>query len=563
MPTQQTLPQEPIETPITPQPPPERQHYIDALRVIAVWLLIIVHAVLIFAPVRAFQVTNPDSSELLGIFTYNFLNQWQMPLFMLLAGSSAWYALRKRSRRQFIEERFFRIMVPYIIGLFTLAAPMMYIGRLHRGQYDGSFFTFLPTFFTTGTQPQGGNFTHENLWFLLYLFLISVITLPLLIYLRGEKGRALIARVAAYADNRLLFLFVFPLPLLALQWLLRPLFPWDTRTLVNDFGYFFLNLSVFIYGYVLVSHAAFGQAVSRHWRVAGVLALLSWGGLQYAGYVTSEQIRFMNLPVFLLHETIYYLCTWMFLVALLGLGRQFLNRGSRLLTHLGGISYPYYMVHQLVVIGLGYYIVRLDVSIAVKFTLIVALSTVLTYVLAVAVTKTELTRFMFGLRMERPLQPALKWSVAAVALVVGPALMLSVFVASGDNPQTEGFPRLGEGVEPPAALIEAVAGQNFALSRNAANWQQARLDIENGQLTLSICYEDDDQREITAELAQGDVENVAGVGFWLDKSRLLIYDEHDGNRYVWELNFADDRLVVVRWNAATMTGRGYVTGVPG
>jgi hypothetical protein len=39
------------------QPAVERQHYIDALRVISVWLLIIVHAVPIFAPVRAFQIT--------------------------------------------------------------------------------------------------------------------------------------------------------------------------------------------------------------------------------------------------------------------------------------------------------------------------------------------------------------------------------------------------------------------------------------------------------------------------------------------------------------------------
>lgn len=545
------------------QPSVERQHYIDALRVISVWLLIIVHAVLIFAPVRAFQITNPDSSQLLGVFVYNFINQWQMPLFMLLAGSSAWYALRRRSQTQFIHERFFRILVPYVIGLFTLAAPMMYFGRLHRHQYDGSFLSFLPTFFTTGPQPQGGNFTHENLWFLLYLFLISIITLPALMYLRGEKGRALIARIAGRANNPLLFLFVFPLPLLALQWLLRPFFPWDTRTLVNDLGYFAFNLSIFMYGYVLVSHPAFSQAVSRHWRIAAVLALIGWVGLEYAKYATSEQIRFMNLPVFLLFETVYYLTTWAFLVAILGLGRQFLNRGSQLLTHLSGISYPYYMIHQLVIIVIGYYIVRMDASIAVKFLLIVAVSSILTYVLAVAVNQTELTRFMFGLRMNRPLRPALSWGVAGVVIVAGPALMFSVFIASSDNPQTEGFPQVTQSVSPPADLIDSISGQSFTLNRNSEDWENVILVFDESQVHFSIQHKEDGPHEVSADVVYGDVPSAAGTGFWGDESRLFIFDEVDADRYVWELNFQPQQLVVVRWNAATMMGRGYATGVQG
>src|SRR5512146_2721079 len=47
------------------------------------------------------------------------LNVWLMPLFMLLAGASAWYALEKRSNRQYLRERLLHLGLPLLVLMPT------------------------------------------------------------------------------------------------------------------------------------------------------------------------------------------------------------------------------------------------------------------------------------------------------------------------------------------------------------------------------------------------------------------------------------------------------------
>ncbi|MFC2099683.1 acyltransferase family protein [Candidatus Bipolaricaulota bacterium] len=44
----------------------------------------------------------------------DFFVQWMMPLFFVLSGASIYFALQKRSGRQFIVERLLRLMLPLV-----------------------------------------------------------------------------------------------------------------------------------------------------------------------------------------------------------------------------------------------------------------------------------------------------------------------------------------------------------------------------------------------------------------------------------------------------------------
>lgn len=120
----------------------ERQYYIDALRVLAVLLLILFHSSRVFDLGEDWNVYNEQTSRIATLFQHLF-HPWHMQLFILLAGAGTWFALRKRSGRQYTAERFLRIFLPLLFGMFLIQAPLqLYIYRLQRHQFDGNFLQF-------------------------------------------------------------------------------------------------------------------------------------------------------------------------------------------------------------------------------------------------------------------------------------------------------------------------------------------------------------------------------------------------------------------------------------
>ncbi len=136
-----------------------------------------------------------------------------MPLFFILSGLSAFYALGHRTASGYIRERFFRLVVPLVFGIFVLVPPQVYIERVSHGRFVGSFFAFFPHYFD-GFYAFGGNFAWMglHLWYLEVLFIFSLVTLPLFIFARREWIRGLLGRATALcAKPGGIFLFVLPL----------------------------------------------------------------------------------------------------------------------------------------------------------------------------------------------------------------------------------------------------------------------------------------------------------------------------------------------------------------
>ena len=63
----------------------------------AVLLLLVFHTGLIFTPFYHFVVESKEKSMFVGVFAAGFLHLWHMPLFFLISGMSAWFALGKRN----------------------------------------------------------------------------------------------------------------------------------------------------------------------------------------------------------------------------------------------------------------------------------------------------------------------------------------------------------------------------------------------------------------------------------------------------------------------------------
>jgi fucose 4-O-acetylase-like acetyltransferase len=135
-----------------------RRHDLDWLRVFAVFILLFFHSARPFDE-WGWHIKNETVS---GFITniLQFINIWHMPLFFLLSGSAAWFALSLRPERSFAKERVKRLFIPLIFGMAVIVPPQVYIERLFRGQFDGSYFSFYLEAFN-GSYPEGNLSWHH------------------------------------------------------------------------------------------------------------------------------------------------------------------------------------------------------------------------------------------------------------------------------------------------------------------------------------------------------------------------------------------------------------------
>ena len=152
----------------------ERQFYIDWLRILLILSVFLFHIGMIFNT-WDWHVKNDQQYGGILRSTMSFLHIWRMPLLFLISGAGTYFALGSRTSAQYLSERFKRLFIPLLAGVFTLVPVQVYIER-------ASLYSSLPDFYPhmfQGTYPEG-NFSWHHLWFIAYLFVIALLISPFL-----------------------------------------------------------------------------------------------------------------------------------------------------------------------------------------------------------------------------------------------------------------------------------------------------------------------------------------------------------------------------------------------
>jgi glucans biosynthesis protein C len=373
----------------------ERRAELDWLRLGAVVVVLVVHVAQIFSPFESWHIASPDRSRWLGLLTA-FTAPWIMPLFTLLAGASAWFTLQRRSARSFVRSRVMRLLPPLVLGTLLLVPPQVYYRRLYRGEFDGAFLQFYPTFFN-GLFPDG-NFSYGHLWFIAYLFVYFLAATPLFHLLSTPAGRALLARLGHYCDRTGGFLWG-AVPFAAGQLLLRARFTQSTGTLIDDWATHAWLFTALITGYALFAEPRLLAAIDRGWRLALLPALLPWAALGPFVLIGDVYVRLPSEPG-LWYATFWIafsVASWSWLVVILGMARRYLNRPSPLLERWRRSAYGIYVLHQTVVVWLAYRIVDWPLGVHTRFLLITALALAATLALVAALKRLPGVRTAFGI----------------------------------------------------------------------------------------------------------------------------------------------------------------------
>ena len=375
---------------------PQRRWDIDWLRVLAVvGLLIPYHTYLVFDIYDDWFVKNDQISTALDPFQF-LGDAVGMQLLFLLAGSATWFALRRRNGRQYASERIKRLLIPLIFGLLIIVPPQSYLGLLHHTDYTGSFLEWYPRFFTFYGDLAGysmGGFTPAHLWFILYLLIIALVALPLFLILKRESGQRLIGSFATFCSWPGMILLL-AIPIIAAE------------RLINFYPNPLYFLIFFIYGYLILADNRFEEAIDRHKGIALFLGLL--GLTLFVAWADFGLGARFNIPIWLATTFRRCIISWLLIVALLGYGKKYLNsppkrRSSFLfLGYFGEGSYPFYILHQTVIVIIAFFIVQWAAGVAVKYLIIVAASFLVTIILYdLLVRRTNVTRFLFGMRPKK------------------------------------------------------------------------------------------------------------------------------------------------------------------
>jgi len=382
-------------------PTPSRRRYeLDWLRVLAILVVFVYHSTRFFN-LGDWHVKNINTYVWVEIWNV-FATRWMMPLFFIISGASLFYAIAKSGRwSRFYVDKFMRLMIPVLVAAVTHSALQVYLERLTHGQYSGSFFSFLPAYFTGVYLGIGipGNFAFHgmHLWYLLLLFLYSLICYRLFVWLK-KGGRDILNRIMSWFTVPGLMYVGFSIPLLVMEALIPP-----AVLEVGNGGWGFLHYFWFlIAGFMLVSSDRLQQHIINQRWISLLLGVILSTAYLYLLFSPSRVV-FPTLIADWIYALLNYFNAWCWLLAILGFGMRYLAVDRPVLRYANEAVLPFFILHQTVLLFVGYFVVTWQIHDALKWVIVFISSFIIIIMLyVILVRKFELFRFLFGMKTTHP-----------------------------------------------------------------------------------------------------------------------------------------------------------------
>jgi hypothetical protein len=321
----------------------------------------------------------------------------RMPLLLFISGAGTYMALGKRTARQFVGERFKRLFIPLVFGMFIVVPPQMYYEYISR---FSSYWDFYKTVFEFQPYPEG-SFSWHHLWFILYLFIYSLTTLPLLSYLRSARSMAFREKLWKVLGSPAGLLFIPAAVIVITQLILRPFFPAETHGLLDDWAYFTFYLCFFIFGMMCYSNQALWLSIqkNRKYLLGASLVVLIPFYLMFMNFYKVVSFPWSEETIEVVFQLSATIGSWFWVITIVAFGQHYLNKPHRWLSIVNEGVYPFYILHQTAIIAIGYYVCQLDWTVGAKFwavSLLSGVSCIAFYLLVIR--PSNILRILFGMK---------------------------------------------------------------------------------------------------------------------------------------------------------------------
>jgi len=369
----------------------QRRHDLDWLRVFAILSVFVYHSTRFFDP-WFWHVKNPTPYISVAILQA-FMEIWMMPLIFIISGASIFYAMNKGGAGIFLKDKALRLLVPLLVAVFTYAPLQVYLERITHQQFSGSFFAFLPHYFEGVYLGDGsaGNFAFVgmHMWYVFILLIYSLMFYPLFRWMKG-RGRGALEKIGNLLASSWTMWLTLALPFLILH-----LFVSDTDWEFGSGGWPFLYYIFFLlYGFTSASHEHLQANLKR----------IRWFNLALGAIFSATFVILKAFPALadledVLADTFWILSACSLLPAFLGFGMQHLTQTTPFLKYASEAVMGFYILHQTVLLVIGYYVVRWNIPDFAKWTIIatssfVAIMTIYEYL----IRRVNVLRFLCGMK---------------------------------------------------------------------------------------------------------------------------------------------------------------------
>ncbi|MBV8255129.1 MAG: acyltransferase family protein [Chitinophaga sp.] len=390
------------------QPQTSRQAYLDWLRILAILGVLLFHAARPFAENDPWHINNATYSSVLSEFSY-WLSRFRMHLLFFVSGTVTWFMLQKRDAGQFTLLRLRRLFIPLLFGMLIIVPPQVYMERLTQG-FKGNYWQFYPSIFELKAYPKGNTSWH-HLWFICYLIIYDIVLAPAFAWATGPKGLGFRNRLAGLARGTRVYLLIIPSTI----WFTATVLHYrETNDLVHDGCFFFYWLTFVLAGFICMLQPALMESLERNRRLSLTMAFLLLVLINYFRWNKTEPNWAHGNLVSYLYLACHSLHSWFWVFALVGYGKKYLNKKLPVQDYLNQAVYPFYILHQTVIVIVAYYVVKTSDTIGLKYTFIVITSlgaSMLIYHLFIR--PFPVMRWLFGMKPIEKVKPLKDNTIAA------------------------------------------------------------------------------------------------------------------------------------------------------
>lgn len=378
----------------------KRQSYLDWLRVAAIAGVLLYHAARPFMVDDPWHINNAAGSEVLSEFAF-WLSRFRMHLLFFISGAVTWFMMRRRTAGQFVGLRLRRLFIPLAAGMFLIVPPQVYMERVAQG-FTGNFFDFYGSVLRFEPYP-AGNFSWHHLWFIAYLFLYDLLLAPFFAWAVSPKGKAFAEKLRWLAKGYRVYWLIVP----SVIWFSAMVLPYpSTNDLIHDYCYFVYWMLFVIAGFICMMQPALMESLERNRRVSLTMAFillvainyLRWNDIELENWLPDWQTN----PITYLYLARWPLLSWMWVLAITGYGKRYLSALRPVPDYVNQSVYPFYILHQTIIVIIAYYVVKTDDTIGMKY-IFVTITSLLASVLIIHlfIRPFAWVRFLMGMKVTK------------------------------------------------------------------------------------------------------------------------------------------------------------------
>jgi len=351
-----------------------RIYFLDNLRTFLILMVVVLHSGLVYEAVlqNSWIVVDPVKNNNIGLIRM-YLDLFVMFSIFFISGYFVPASVKKQSSITYLKSKFKRIMLPWLIAVFTLIPAYKFIFLYSRGLQQEEWYSYFHFFERTGTDLSfyANNPVQNWLWFLPVLFLFQVI------YLGLYKIKVL--RVKISLKTAVFFTFLIgtiygvTVSTLGLAgWYHSAILHFQNERLLV----YFLS---FLLGTLCYKLNVFEGGLNKKWYIASnvvltiSLAVFTVVALNTFFNLIDPQRQYYFISAFV--DRIFYYGTGLIsmlsiLHVLLYVFQKSLNKSGILLSELSRNSYSVYIIHTVVLGVIAVTLLDVNLPAMVKFLML-------------------------------------------------------------------------------------------------------------------------------------------------------------------------------------------------